>query len=222
MYLITREQFSQLTRDEMYKTLLSASPDLAKGKSRAKKEELTALYDSLRAAHDTFEVPFPPSTEEMKFVGGVGPEDVRILPDSTTALLPQLADVEKMVPVNPPAPAFAMNDGEVINLPPDPADRKFTFRDGIDKPLTPKQIDLLTRADKVFERFCENPQDRSLKKDFESLAFSLKTTGILLNPKYFETLKAGRAHVRDFRRKLRAGVDISAAAEGSVEKTASA
>lgn len=40
----TRDQFAALTRDEMYQELLSADPTSARGKSRAKKDELTKLY----------------------------------------------------------------------------------------------------------------------------------------------------------------------------------
>jgi hypothetical protein len=120
---------------------------------------------------------------------------------------------EPMVPVNPAMPMLALEDGAVLNLPPRVEERKFIFKDGEDRPLTDKQKYLLTSAEQAFDRFRQNPADKHAKKEFESFAFSLKSTGILLNPKYFEALKQGRDAVRDFRRKARSGVDIEAATE---------
>jgi hypothetical protein len=117
--------------------------------------------------------------------------------------LPQLPGVD-MIPVNPPMPVIQMTDGQMNVLPP-LEERKYLFRDGVDRPLNDKQKYLLTQAEQAFERFCNNPADKGAKKEFEGHAFSLRAAGVVLNPKYLETLKEGRKHVRDARRSLVAG-----------------
>lgn len=83
--LYTHDEYAKLTRDGMYQALLYVSPTLAKGKSRARKEELIELY---KDAANTDSIPVVKVSES-------GPE--RVEPSDEP---PPRVPPEKMVEVN--------------------------------------------------------------------------------------------------------------------------
>jgi hypothetical protein len=162
--LLSYEDFLDLKREHMYEELKRVRPDLAVGNSRARKDELCALY--AQALSQTY------GDNKME---------------------------EKYVPVNPPMPAIEMQDGAVLGIPPEPP-RKYMFKDGVERELTEKQAHLLRHAEQAFAQFCANPANKEAKRAFESNSWSLKTTGVLLNPQYFSTIREGRSWLRNARR----------------------
>lgn len=121
-----------------------------------------------------------------------------------------LAELNEYVRVNPDMPELV--DGSVIQLPPD-EERMFTFRDGVERPLSEKQQRLIVDLKRYFDDFRRNPADNTAKRTTMSVIYALKVTGIAVNPRFIETIREGRAYVRDVRRKMKAGVDVSAVAQ---------
>lgn len=311
--LFTKNEYAGLTRDGMYQALCYVSPTLARGRSRAKKEELIELYQD---AADTDSIPvlemkadsrgnvvaeavvptadpneqdatlanpptlanpsIPPTIlhvpavrEEparrgyiLRQAPGDGPihghrvdqfieDEVSFIPDfsdehekpatgtgeavlvdanysslelRTMAKLasehvhgpgcghdhpPQLAGMDDLVRVNPEMP---MQDGAVIQLQPE-GEPMFTFKDA-PRELTSKEQVLLDRLRKNFDIFINNVANNEAKRNVRADIYALKVCGIIANPKFEETIKSGRDHVRELRRKWSAGIDVAEAAKG--------
>lgn len=331
--LFTKEEFAGLTRDGMYQALCYVSPTLAKGRSRAKKEELIELYQDaadtdsipvLKVKEDsggnvvteavvptadpdeqdaTFANPptlsdpsIPPTIlhvpvvkdlgdvltqalgdgpirghradhvfeDEANFVPATPPQhtvtseskecshcggqltepeskpgwlgclkcdwsapvtfEAKLAstgehvhgPDCGHDHLPQLAGMDDLVRVNPEMPSAMMQDGAVIQLQPE-GEPMFTFKDA-PRELTSKEQVLLDRLRKNFDIFTSNVVNNEAKRNVRADIYALKVCGIIANPKFEETIKSGRDHVRELRRKWKAGVDIAEAVkEGNQE-----
>ena len=240
--LYTRDEFTALTRDAMYKALLYVSPTLAKGKSRARKEELIELY-STAASTDSIPVVkisksgaerVEPSDEPQRGIPWMGDvndsaaiaacakKPTEAAQTVTTEDNSDLREVQEEASahvhgpncdhgpqrVNPEMPVMEMKDGAVFEVPPDPEDLLFVFKD-TPRELTEKDKTLLRSVQKNFEIFQKNPAHNAAKRQIQTDTYALKILGIIVNPRIAETLKAGRNYVRDARRKMRAGVDIS-------------
>lgn len=250
--LFTKDEFAALTRDGMYQALLHVSPTLARGKSRAKKEE---LIDAYQTAADTDSIPVlevkkdaegnavaepltvpssggpdgtlvdrPPVTAEETYADiadapepppdDYSPAEARLSehihgPDCNhDHELPKLAGMDDFVRVNPEMPSMPITDGQILQLPPDPGELMFTFKDGNPRMLTEKEQHILNRLQREFEAFQANPANSDAKKSVLADIYALKNLGIIANPKFVETIKAGRDHVRDVRRKWKLGVDV--------------
>lgn len=257
--LFTKDEYAALTRDGMYEALKYVSPTLAKGKSRAKKEELTDAYADAAAtdsipvlevtAHGTKPVPpssgSSPSDEqvdldvdysalEMRTAATLGlhpdgsetkvvePNDDGVVLAGGIAEphvhgpncnheLPQLAGVDEFVRVNPEMPSMPIEDGQILHLAPE-EDPMFTFKDETVK-VTAKEQYVVDRLLREYEKFKENPADNAAKKSVLADIYTLKVAGIIANPKFVESIKTGRAYVRDIRRKHKLGLDLDAAKE---------
>lgn len=281
--LFTKEEFAKLTRDGMYQALCYVSPTLARGRSRAKKEELIELYQD---AADTDSIPVlevkedsggnvvteavvptadpneqdatlanPPTIPVVEgpslsnilkqalgeiHADQIIEDEVSFMPDFSDEAVaeqkhqdismsthvhgpdcghdhpPQLAGMDDLVRVNPEMPSAMMQDGAVIQLQPE-GEPMFTFKDA-PRELTSKEQVLLDRLRKNFDIFTSNVVNNEAKRNVRADIYALKVCGIIANPKFEETIKSGRDHVRELRRKWKAGVDIAEAVkEGNQE-----
>lgn len=287
--IYAKEEFEALTRDEMYGALRELDPVRAKGRSRAKKEELTDLYrDALEAKTATllavedhgdgfFETSDPAAaaalvlgqpvamiphehvvTEESKTCGHCGgpltePEGkpgwkgcvpcdwsapVTFSPKSELAVavehnephvhgpgcnhdheLPKLAGVEELQRLNPEMPPMPLIDGGVL-VPRTEEDHMFTFKDGVDRLLTEKETVVFERLKKSYAAFCENPANTPAKRAVLDDIYALKISGVIVNPKFTENVKKGRADLREARRAWDRGVTPAALKDAA--KTAEA
>lgn len=265
----TMDEFATLSRDGMYKALVFADPARAKGKSRAKKDELTKLYVQSGASLKVVrKAPLPPSLlAQAADAAGVdvskhdasSPNFQRLVPDfsdeavaqqknqnismsghvhgpdcnhepmvivgSETALearlaapkaetgvvlptIPGLEGLEEFVRANPPMPELV--DGQMHMLPAEQPQGEpvFAFR-GEPRALTPKEERLIKDLLKHFEIFRNNVAHTDAKKTVLDTIYALKVCGIVANPKFVESIKQGRAWLKDARAKWKAGVNVS-------------
>lgn len=211
--LYMKGEYVKLSRDEMYKALAELNAEMAKGKSRAKKEVLIDAYQA--AVKDYAEKlgasEVPPDEvvneddkpKEPKKLVTLGAASALM---EATKDLPPVAGVADLERVNPPMPEMELNDGAVLLQKPD-EDRLYIFRDGIERELTPREKVYLDRLQKNFDAFCKNPFSTDAKREALSAIYSLKTCGIITNPKFTQTIKKGRRDVKDFRKQQKAHVD---------------
>jgi hypothetical protein len=250
--IYAKGDYLELSRDEMYGALRDIDPARAKGKSRAKKEELIDLYgEALQQYASVYGKPDDPEEnlrEEMRGAELVqdptptvdlakGDHRVVVVGEGShgdalrqAALdrghsvvvvdkehvhgpdcnhirgneLPTLAGMDEFERVNPEMPGL-LGDGGILHLPSE-QDRLFTFRDGVDRAPTEKETMLIDRLTKNFDVFCANPANNDAKRDVLADIHALKNSGVIANPKFAETLKKGRADVRDFRRQMKMGI----------------
>lgn len=153
-------------------------------------------------------------------------EDAQHVHTAECGHLPEIAGVAEMSRINPEMPAMPfqeMFDGGVVQLPPDDAAvREFVYRDSgkQDRPLTTKQEGLWGQFIKAFKVFQDNPADSGARRTAKAYAYDLKVNGVLVNPKFHETLAKGAAHVREVRKMHKAGVDLSAVKTAAKEQQA--
>lgn len=96
------EQFSNLGRDEMVQALRVVDPALVKGKTRAKKEELIAIYRSLPVG------PLKPVAEDVAYVLKKEGEEPKVFTDVDVAISALKAEGNGMVVVGHADPSVEL------------------------------------------------------------------------------------------------------------------
>jgi len=202
------DAFEGLTRENMYGELKAWAPEKAKGHSRSAKKTLVALYTEVLDG-GLF------TDEELN--ASTPPTPPRVYPDREEGDARFSARVAALDHVHGPGCGHEMErvnpmmpDG-IVQLPPDDAVREFVYRDSgkQDRAMTTKQQGLWVQFVKAFKVFQENPAHSGARRTAKAYAYDLKVNGVLVNPKFLETLERGAAHVREVRKMHRAGIDTS-------------
>lgn len=229
----------QLAEDAAAGHIVEASGDVEAATAEMRKDETRALIRDLAKTslmgavegllNNIPKVPFndfPPSTKSYNGEDMVGDDSpLEHVHTAECGHLPEVAGVAEMHRVNPVMPEMPfqeMHDGSVVQLPPDDAEREFVYRDSgrQDRPLTTKQEGLWGQFIKAFKVFQDNPADSGARRTAKAYAYDLKVNGVLVNPKFLETLAKGAAHVREVRRQHKLGIDMSDVKAATKEQSA--